>query len=88
VIAASRSRHIRATLDDIPGAELDRLAGLGIDWIWSPSVWQAGPEVQAISRKNADWHVFPPPKRDDMRAQEPRVDTAMAPRRSRRRRFE
>jgi hypothetical protein len=32
-----------ATLDDIPDAELDRLAALGCDWIWFLSVWQTGP---------------------------------------------
>jgi glycosidase len=45
----------RATLDDIPDAELDRLAGLGFDWIWFLSVWQTGPAAQAISRANPEW---------------------------------
>jgi hypothetical protein len=31
-----------ATLDDIPDAELDRLAEQGFDWIWFLSVWQTG----------------------------------------------
>ena len=31
-----------ATLDDIPDAELDRLAALGFDWIWLLSVWRTG----------------------------------------------
>ena len=31
-----------ATLDDIPEAELDRLAKLGFDWVWFLSVWQTG----------------------------------------------
>ena len=31
-----------ATLDDIPDAELDRLAAMGFDWIWLLSVWQTG----------------------------------------------
>src|SRR5271165_4487859 len=31
-----------ATLDDIPEAELDRLAELGFDWVWLLSVWQTG----------------------------------------------
>lgn len=44
-----------ATLDDIPDAELDRLAGLGFDWIWFLSVWQTGKVGQTISRKNPDW---------------------------------
>ncbi len=42
----------RATLDDIPDAELDRLAELGFDWVWLLSVWQTGPAAQAISRAN------------------------------------
>jgi len=45
----------RATLDDIPDAELDRLAELGFDWVWFLSVWQTGPVAQAISRANAEW---------------------------------
>ena len=28
----------RATLDDIPEVELDRLAEMGFDWIWFQSV--------------------------------------------------
>ena len=44
-----------ATLDDIPDAELDRLAGLGFDWLWLPNVWQTGPAAQAISRANPEW---------------------------------
>ncbi len=45
----------RATLDDIPDAELDRLAGLGFDWVWFLSVWQTGPAARAISRANPEW---------------------------------
>jgi len=45
----------RATLDDIPNAELDRLAEMGFDWIWFLSVWQTGPEAQQVSRSNAEW---------------------------------
>lgn len=44
-----------ATLDDIPDAELDRLAQLGFEWIWLLSVWQTGPEAQQVSRNNPDW---------------------------------
>ena len=44
-----------ATLDDIPDAELDRLAKLGFDWVWFLSVWQTGPAAQAISRANPEW---------------------------------
>ena len=48
-----------ATLDDIPDAELDRLAAKGYDWIWLLSVWQTGREAQRISRTHAGWrHEF------------------------------
>jgi glycosidase len=51
----SRARGRRATLDDIPDAELDSLHGKGFDWIWLLSVWQTGPAAQAISRANPEW---------------------------------
>jgi glycosidase len=44
-----------ATLDDIPDAELDKLARAGFDWLWLLSVWQTGPAGQKISRANAEW---------------------------------
>ena len=50
----SRALGKRATLDDIPDAELDRLAALGFDWIWFLSVWQTGPVGRAISRANLE----------------------------------
>jgi Alpha amylase, catalytic domain len=55
------SRNLRrtATLDDIPDAELDRVAGMGFDWVWLLSVWQTGPAAQRISRTNPEWrHEF------------------------------
>ena len=42
----SRALGRPATLDDIPDAELDRLAEMGFDWIWFLSVWQTGPAAQ------------------------------------------
>jgi Alpha amylase, catalytic domain len=51
----SRALGKRATLDDVPDAELDRLAKLGFDWVWFLSVWQTGPAAQAISRANPEW---------------------------------
>ncbi len=51
----SRKLRRAATLDDIPDAELDRLAAMGFDWIWFLSVWQTGPAAQAVSRSNAGW---------------------------------
>jgi hypothetical protein len=51
----SRSLGRPATLDDIPDAELDRLAKMGFDWLWFLSVWQTGPAGQRISRSNPGW---------------------------------
>ena len=51
----SRGLGRPATLDDIPDAELDRLAHLGFDWIWMLSVWQTGPAGQQVSRSNPEW---------------------------------
>ena len=49
----------KATLDDIPDAELDRLAALGFDWLWLLSVWRTGPAAQQVSRTNSEWrHEF------------------------------
>jgi hypothetical protein len=48
-----------ATLDDIPDAELNRLAAMGFDWIWLLSVWRTGPAAQHVSRANPEWrHEF------------------------------
>jgi len=44
-----------ATLDDIPEAELDRLAKAGFDWIWFLSVWQTGAAGRESSRSHAEW---------------------------------
>src|SRR3954468_2331766 len=51
----SRSLGRPATLDDLPDADLDRLACEGFDWIWFLSVWQTGPAAQSVSRSNAGW---------------------------------
>ena len=48
-----------ATLDDIPDAELTRLATMGFDWIWLLSVWRTGSAARRISRTNPVWrHEF------------------------------
>ena len=44
--ALSQALGRRATLDDIPDADLDRFAALGFDWVWLLSVWQTGPAAQ------------------------------------------
>src|SRR5271166_6515653 len=45
----------RATLDDVPDAELDRLAEMGFDWIWFLSVWQTGLSGRCVARRNQQW---------------------------------
>src|SRR5262245_39300409 len=55
----SRDLGRPATLDDIPEAELDRLAQLGFDCIWMLSVWQTGAAGRNVSRSNPEWlHEF------------------------------
>lgn len=51
----SRQLGRQATLDDIPDAELDRVATMGFDWIWLLSVWQTGQGAQRVSRNNPEW---------------------------------
>ncbi len=55
VMELSRDLGRPATLDDIPDADLDRLAELGFDWVWFLSVWQTGPAGQQVSRSNQEW---------------------------------
>jgi glycosidase len=38
-----------ATLDDIPDADLDRIASLGFDWVWPLGVWQTGPASRQVA---------------------------------------
>src|SRR5512145_594322 len=47
----------RATLDDIPEAELDALAGDGFDLVWFLGVWQTGEAARRISVANPQWHA-------------------------------
>jgi hypothetical protein len=44
-----------AQLDDIPDAELDRLAEMGFDWVWFLSVWRTGEAGRKVSRENREW---------------------------------
>jgi len=60
-----------ALLDDIPDAELDRLARMGLEWVWCLSVWQTGSAGQRISRENPDWqkefrHTLPDLRETDI----------------------
>lgn len=51
----SRALGRRATLDDIPDDDLDRVAKRGFDWVWLLSVWQTGLAGQRVSRANPEW---------------------------------
>jgi Alpha amylase, catalytic domain len=44
-----------ATLDDVPDAELDRLAAAGFDWLWFLGVWLTGTAGRKISLENSEW---------------------------------
>src|SRR3954453_15087412 len=61
----------RATLDDIPDAELDRVAAMVFDWVWLLSVWSTGPAGQRVSRTRIDWRrefeqTLPAPRDEDI----------------------
>ncbi|MFL6353402.1 MAG: alpha-amylase family glycosyl hydrolase [Bryobacteraceae bacterium] len=53
--ALSRTLNRRATLDDIPDTELDRIAEHGVDWVWFLGVWQTGLAGRTVSLENAEW---------------------------------
>ena len=44
-----------ATLDDIPDAELDRIAADGFDWVWLLGVWQTGEAGRQVSLHEPSW---------------------------------
>jgi hypothetical protein len=44
-----------ATLDDIPQAELERIAGLGFEWLYCLGVWQTGAAGRQVSRTQPAW---------------------------------
>ena len=47
----------RATLDDIPDADLDALAAAGFDLVYFLGVWQTGAAGRAVSRANPEWRA-------------------------------
>ena len=47
-----RARRRRATLEDLPDAMFDALAGAHFEWLWLLGVWQTGPTGQRVSRTN------------------------------------
>jgi hypothetical protein len=44
-----------ATLDDVPDAELERIAQSGFDWVWLLGVWQTGEAGRQISLRQPEW---------------------------------
>lgn len=44
-----------ATLDDIPDADLKRMAALGFDWVWFLGVWRTGDAGRRVALRHADW---------------------------------
>jgi glycosidase len=61
----------RATLDDVPGTELDRLAQPGFDYIWLLGVWQTGEIGPQISRsipelRESYWRALPDLREEDI----------------------
>src|SRR5438874_6303972 len=57
--ALSRTLGRPATLDDIRDAELDRIAGLGFDYVWLLSVWRTGSAGPRVWSGHAGWrHEF------------------------------
>ena len=68
-LAAALGR--KATLDDIPDAELDRLAADGFDLVWFLGVWQTGEAARRVSRSKPEWlaeyhRVLPDFREDDV----------------------
>jgi hypothetical protein len=45
----------KATLDDIPDDELDRLAADGFDLVWFLGAWQTGDAARSVSRSKPEW---------------------------------
>jgi hypothetical protein len=67
----SRQQSRPVTLDCVPEGELDRLAGLGFDWVWLLGVWKTGQAGRAVSLAHPDWlrhyhHVLPDFRDEDI----------------------
>lgn len=58
-----------ATLDDVPEAALDRIAGQGFEWVWWLGVWQTGPagreEARAHPALQAEYRAVLPDLQDE-----------------------
>jgi hypothetical protein len=60
-----------AALDRVPDSFLDRVAGLGFDWLYLMGVWQTGPAGREVSRSQPSWRqeylvVLPDLKDEDI----------------------
>jgi hypothetical protein len=44
----SRRHGTALTLKEVPDEELDRIAGLGFDWVWLLSVWQTSAASRTV----------------------------------------
>lgn len=53
----SRQAGTRITLADVPEPELDRIARLGVDFVWLLGVWQTGDAGRAVSRTRPEWRA-------------------------------
>jgi glycosidase len=53
----SRELGRPAALDDIPDESLDRIAGLGFNWVWFLSVWKTGEQGRKVSLENRGWRA-------------------------------
>ena len=53
----SRQLGRASTLEDIPDGELDRLAGLGFDWLYLLGAWTTGKAGRQVSRSNPEWRA-------------------------------
>lgn len=45
----------RATLDDVPDDDLDRLRSQGFDWVYLLGVWRTGEASRRVSREHPAW---------------------------------
>lgn len=48
-------RPASLTLDQVPDADLDRLAAVGFDWVWLLGVWRTGRVGREVSLSHPDW---------------------------------
>jgi glycosidase len=57
ILLGERSRAVGrpATMDDVPDALIDEVAGQGFTWIWFLGVWTTGPAARGVSRARRDW---------------------------------